>query len=242
MYVVGAAPLTREGRRLAAVFAVGPGARLAYRSAAAHWELRARDPRRPEVTAPRRGRRQIPGILVHESRRLAVDQFTTHRGIPITTVARTLADLAAVVPIRELTRAVERADILQLLDVPSLLAASERRPGGRAIRRVLGAWAPAPTRSELEARLLELVRAAGFPEPAVNARLAGYEVDLLWQDARLVVEADGAEFHASRAAMERDRRRDARLAARGYRVLRVTWTQVTRRPAEVERAVRAALG
>jgi very-short-patch-repair endonuclease len=100
---------------------------------------------------------------------------------------------------------------------------------------------PAPTRSELEARLLELVRRCGLPEPEVNVRLAGFEVDLLWRAERLVVEADGMEFHASRAAMERDRRRDAVLASRGVRVLRVTWTQVTRRPLEVEHALRGAL-
>ena len=243
VYSVTAGPLPAEGRWLAAVLAAGNGAVLSHRSAAALWELSERRPRRIEVTAARRGRRQrLKGVVIHESRRLSADQLTVHRGIAVTTVSRTLADLAAVVALRDLARAMERAELLQLLDVPSLLAASARRPGAAAVRRVLADWAPAPTRRELERRLLELVRSRGLPVPAANVRVEGFEVDLLWSDARLVVEADSMAFHASRAAMERDRTRDAVLAARGYRVLRVTWAQVTRRPGEVEAAVRAALG
>lgn len=90
--------------------------------------------------------------------------------------------------------------------------------------------------------MLALVRSLGLPEPSVNVPLLGLEVDLLWRDARLVVEGDSMEFHGSRPGMERDRRRDALLAAHGFRTLRFTWRQVTRRPAEVERALRAALG
>jgi hypothetical protein len=242
VYYIGVGPMPPEARRLAAVLAVGDGAHLGYRSAAAHWGLRTSEPARPEVIAPRRGRRQIPGVHVHESRRLDADQFTTHRVIPISTVARTLADLAAVVSERETARAVERAEVLQLLDVKPLLAASEGRPGHAAVRRVLGDWAPAPTHEGLETELLDLIRSAGFPEPVVNVPLLGFEVDLLWREAGLVVEADSMEFHGSRPGMERDRRRDALLAAHGFRVLRFTWRQVTRRPLEVERALRAALG
>ena len=170
------------------------------------------------------------------------DQFTIHRAIPISSVARTLADLAAVVSERELARSVERAEVLGLLDVPPLLAASEGRPGHAAVRRALESWAPAATNEGLETELLGLVRAAGLPEPAVNVLLHGLEVDLLWREAGLVVEADSMEFHGSRPGMERDRRRDALLAAHGFRTLRFTWRQVTRRPAEVERALRAVLG
>lgn len=167
--------------------------------------------------------------------------FTVHRAVPVTTVGRTLADIASVVPLRSLARAVERAELLQLLDTKDLLAASDGRPGGAAVRRVLATWAPAPTRSELEDRLLRLVADAGLPRPEVNVRVAGFEVDMLWREARVVVEADGMLFHASRAAMERDRRRDAVLAGHRINVLRFTWTQVYRRSAEVERAIRIAL-
>ncbi len=242
VYSVTAGPLPSEGRWLAAVFAAGNGAVLSHRSAAALWGLSERRPRTVEVTAGRRGRRQrLAGVVIHESRRLSADQLTVHRGIAVTTVSRTLADLAALISARDLARAMERAELLQQLDVPSLLAASARRPGAAAVRRVVSDWAPAPTRRELERRLLELVRSRRLPMPAVNVRVEGFEVDLLWPGARLVVEADSMAFHASRAAMERDRARDAVLAARGYRVLRVTWAQVTRRPGEVEAALRAAL-
>lgn len=135
----------------------------------------------------------------------------------------------------------ERADALGLLDVPSLLRSSDHRPGGQAVRRVLAAWSPERTWSELEDRLLELVRGAPVLEPEVNARLLDFEVDLLWRAERVVVEADGHAFHASRAAIERDRRRDALLTAPGHRVLGFTWRQVTTRPDEVLAAIAAAL-
>ncbi len=89
--------------------------------------------------------------------------------------------------------------------------------------------------------LLRLVVGSGLPRPEVNARVGEFEVDLLWRDARLVVEADSIGFHLTRAAMERDRRRDAVLARQGYRVLRFTDRQVRRRPREVSAAIRAAL-
>ena len=100
---------------------------------------------------------------------------------------------------------------------------------------------PALTRSEAERRLLELVRAARLPKPEANARLLGWEVDLVWRDARLVVEVDGYAFHSSRSSFERDRRKDAELIAAGYRVLRFTWRQIADEPAAVIAILAAAL-
>ena len=85
---------------------------------------------------------------------------------------------------------------------------------------------PSLTRSQAERRLLELVRTAGLPSPETNVRVAGFEVDMLWRAPRLVVEVDGYAFHGSRAAFERDRRKDAALLAAGLRVARLSWRQI----------------
>jgi very-short-patch-repair endonuclease len=182
------------------------------------------------------------GIDVHRTTRLAATEVTVHAGIPVTTAARTLADLAAVLRHRELERALERAETMQLLDVRALLVSVRNRPGAAQVRRVLAAWEPSRTKSELEVTLLKLVRGSPLPVPEVNAQVAALEVDLLWRHERVVAEADSLQFHLSRAAMERDRRRDAVLTAQGFRVLRFTSRQVNHRPNEVIAALRAVLG
>lgn len=122
------------------------------------------------------------------------------------------------------------------------LARAPRRHGSAALRTLLRCEAePALTRSEAEERLLALVRKARLPEPECNVRLAGYEVDFLWRDRRLVVEVDGYAFHSSPAAFERDRLRDGELEDAGYRVRRITWRQLTEDAAGVEQRLRRAL-
>jgi very-short-patch-repair endonuclease len=122
------------------------------------------------------------------------------------------------------------------------LARAPRRHGSAALRTLLSCEAePALTRSEAEERLLALVRKARLPEPECNVRLAGYEVDFLWRDRRLVVEVDGYAFHSSPAAFERDRLRDGELEDAGYRVRRITWRQLTEDAAGVEQRLRRAL-
>ena len=107
------------------------------------------------------------------------------------------------------------------------MARYPHRRGTGVLRRVLTReTSPALTRSEAERRFLHLLRAAGIPPTDTNVRLGAYEVDFLWRSERLVVEVDGYAYHSTRAAFERDRRRDADLQALGYRVLRVTWRQL----------------
>jgi very-short-patch-repair endonuclease len=241
VYVVGHTAIRREGHWLAAVLACGSGAALSHRSAAALWDVRASSRAGVEVTAALRGRVSPRGVRLRGTARLDAHEVTEHAGVPVTTVSRTLADLAAVLRPRDLERAFERAEALHLLDARSVLGSVRCRPGAPAVRRILDAWEPTATRSELEVALLRVVLGSGLPRPAVNARVGAFEVDLLWRDARLVVEADSIEFHLTRAAMERDRRRDAVLARDGHRVLRFTHRQVSRRPNEVTTAIRAAL-
>lgn len=241
VYAVGHPALSAEGRWLAAVLACGRGAVLSHRSAAALWGLRPSARTAIEVTS-RRHRTSPAGIELRRTARLDPSEVTARSGIPVTTVSRTLADLAAVLRPRDLERTLERAEAQQVLDVSTLLESVTGRCGAVTVRRVLAAWQPVRTRSELEIALLRLVQRSGLPRPEVNAQVGEFEVDLLWRSARVVAEADSIAFHLTRAAMERDRRRDAVLARAGYRVLRFTDRQVRGRPDEVTDALAMAIG
>jgi predicted transcriptional regulator of viral defense system len=174
VYAVGHTVLRSEGRRLAAVLACGAGAVLSHRSAAAHWGLLPTGATRIDVTIPRTARAGDAKIRLHHSRSLIACDTTTHQGIPITSVARTLLDLAATVRADRLERALAQAEHLQLYDhiaIAELLARANGHRGRKALTEAT-ALDPKLTRSEWEVRLLELVRAAALPEPLVNLALA----------------------------------------------------------------------
>lgn len=248
VYAFGHQELTREGRLIAAVLACGPNAVASHLAAAVEWELLAFGGSAIDVTVPGRGTRaERPGVRVHSVRRIHPDDITELRGIPITTPAKTLIDLNAVVSGRLLERAFEQAQIRRLLRPGALEAALERANGRKT--RVLRALiarerrASTITRSELEERFLALVRRAGLPEPEMNVRLAGYEVDFLWRSRRRVIEVDGHAYHSTRQATSRDRRKDDDLEAAGYRVTRFTADQILHDPDDtLRRATRAIVG
>ena len=229
---------------MAAVLACGRQSLLSHRTAAALWDMAPTSTSLVEVTAPR-GRTAQRGIRLHRVRRLADADRTTHDRMPVTTVARTLFDLAEVVDSTKLERAFERAERLELLDVAAVEDVCRRNRGRRALRHLtalLPSLAPTPrTRSELERDFLDFCRAQGLPEPEANVLVAGFEVDALWREQRLVVELDGFEFHRTRAAFERDRARDAALQLAGYRVLRITWRRLRDEPREVAATIAALL-
>ena len=166
-------------------------------------------------------------------------------GIPVTTVARTLLDLAEVVAPSDLARAVEASERLRLFDlgaVEDVIARSPGRRGLRALGSALAAYRPPPvTRTELERRLVCLCRDAGLDVPEMNVLVEGLEVDALWRDRRLVVELDSS-YHATTAAFERDRIRDATLQLAGYRVIRFTYRRVLDEPEAVVHTIRRLLG
>jgi hypothetical protein len=231
---------------MAAVLACGPEAMLSHHSAAALWELRPTARSAVDVTAPGRTRHGRPGITFHPVRRLDPVDRARLDGVPVTTVARTLFDLAEVLAPRQLERAFEQAERLRLLDLRAINNLARRSRGRHGLRALSALLAerrePAPaTRSELERRFLDLCHTAGLPRPAVNIVVSGLEVDAVWPDQRLVVELDGHAFHHTRAAFERDRLRDATLQLAGYRVLRVTHRRLEREPATVAETVRALL-
>jgi hypothetical protein len=220
VYAVGHTRLTREGRWLAAVLKGGPGAVLSYRSAAALWGIRATAAARVEITVPRQsGQRSTAAIIVHRPMREAMT--TVRDGIPVTTATQTLIDLSSVLPPPALQRALEAAETLRVLDAKSLPP---------RLQELAGATDPR-VRSPLEAEFLKICR--GLPPPRVNAVVDGLEVDFSWPEQRLVVETDGHRHHGTRAAFERDRERDARLTALGWRVVRLTHRRVAEHREEV---------
>jgi uncharacterized protein DUF559 len=226
VYALGHASLGREGRRLAAVLACGPGAVLSHMSAASHWGLLHTDQTRIDVTALR-GRHGAPGIRLHRSRSLDAQDTTIHEGIPITTLARTLLDLAATTRSSQLERALAQAERLRVYDHRAITDVIARSNGHRGTRVLAQATTRKPkwTRNEWEADFLDLPRKAGLPEPLTNdafdAPDHGHcEPDYHWPSHRVIVETDGFETHGTRAAFRNDRAKDAALTASGYRVLR----------------------
>jgi hypothetical protein len=231
VYAVGHRNPPLEGRFLAAVKACGPEAVLSHRSAAALWGILEWEERHPEVTVPQGLTRAHEGIRVHRSRHLDGRDRTHYQGIPITTAARTVADLAAHLPSNGVRRLVRRALALRLASVRELLELVERlapRPGTSKLRRVIAAG-PSPTRTDLEDMVLDLILRGGLAHPDVNVPIIvnGRRIvpDFRWPEQRLIVEADSVQWHGSRLAREDDAERQAWLEAAGERVLRVTWHQ-----------------
>jgi very-short-patch-repair endonuclease len=235
VYLVGSIepPLARE---MAAVLSCGEGAVLSHRIAVGLWHLLPHPAQlqNVEVTVAGRDPGRRPGVRVHRVRSLGRDEVRACQRIPVTTPARTLLDLAAWGSGRELEQAVAEARRRGLATTRELLALVGRYPtrhGAPALRRLAERdERPALTRSEAEERLLSLIRSAELPNPEVNVPVHGFEVDFLWRDHGLAVEVDGYTYHSDPHAFERDRARDAKLAAHGYRVIRVTWRQIIDSP------------
>ena len=234
---------------MAAVLAGGSGAALSHRSAAALWGLRPSLRWLTEVTVERQ-RWPRRGIEIHRGK-LRSDEVTVLRGIPVTTVARTLLDLAVVLGRRQVERAVHEAEVRRLDDSRSLqelVARHPRRRGVATIKAILAAGriGSTVTHSELEARFVSFLDALGLPRPEVNASLqvAGrwVEADCLWRAQRLIVELDGHAFHATTGAYERDRARDRSLHAGGWMVVRITWRQLHDDPDALATDLRSLLG
>ena len=221
---MGAARLSLRGDWLAAVLACGDAAVLSHRSAAALWGLvRARNP--IEVSA-RSGRGRIGRrVVIHEGRINPVDR-TLEARIPVTTVARTLFDLAEVVDERRLERAFEEADRLNLLEMRALEDVCDRGFGRRAlrpIRRLIGeAREPVGGRSDLEERFALFGVEHGLPPYEANVEVLGHEVDAFWPRQGLIAELDSWSFHSHRNAFEGDRTKDVGRQVAGYRAIRVT--------------------
>jgi hypothetical protein len=227
VYAVGHTRLALRAPWWAALLAYGPGAVLSHHSGAVLWGIRRKRRGPIHVTAPcgRQGLRRRKRIWIHRCK-LTAEDMTTRDGFPVTTLARTLFDLAEAAPYDQLKSAAEEADRLKLLRLPELERCCERghgRRGLRPVRRLIANLRPPDEgRSPLEIRFPEFVRVHRLPAPVQSVDVLGHEVDALWPAAKLIVELDSWEFHGHRAAFERDRIRDTTLMIAGYRTIRVT--------------------
>jgi hypothetical protein len=235
VFAVGHPALTPHGEWMAAVLACGSDAVLSHRSAAALWGL-AGDGAIPSVTVPGRRRRGPATIEVHTGS-LRPDETVIFDHIRVTSVGRTLLDLGEVMTVAELVRCIDNATNARRIGrttMPSVINRARGRRGLKTLKQALLMTRPEDvlTRSELERGALRLV---GRPAPEMNVRVDGYEVDMLWRDAGLVVELDGSAYHDP----ERDTRKTNNLMARGWTVLRFTWRQVVNDPAWVVQSLQA---
>lgn len=242
VYAVGHSRLTLRGHWMAAVLAYGPTAVLSHRSAAALHGIRQDSRPKTDITVPGRSARRRPGIDVHASTTLQAADLATIDGIPCSSPARTLLDLADVVNRRAVEKAIDQAEVLRIFDlraVEEVLSRAAGRHGAGVLRGVLAEYdGPTLTERELEERFLALCRAASVPMPEVNSWIPldggiAYKVDFLWRAERLAVETDGWGSHGTRQAFENDRRRDRRLRLAGWDVVRFTWRDVEREQGEV---------
>jgi very-short-patch-repair endonuclease len=235
---------------MAAVLACGPGAVLSHRSAAALWGIRDFRGGASEVSTRSKSRSR-DGVHRHFAV-LPGDEVTVERGIPVTTVPRTLFDLAALESVDAVENALREAEYLRLhdrLSLPDLLARYPGRGGSRAIRECLARRTEAPPgriRSPLEERFLPFLRRQRLPLPRFNAWIplepTSYEVDCLWAATRTIVELDGYAGHGTRGAFREDRARDRRLRVAGYGVTRIAWSQLDDEPEAIAADLRALLG
>jgi hypothetical protein len=249
VYAVGHRQLRIEGRWLAAVLAVGPGAVLSHRDAAALHGLRKPPESRKISVTTSKDARGTPALWVFARRMLTKEDRTVVGGIPVTSPARTLVDLAPMLSAGQLAATLGEADRRGLLDVEAVERALRRTRGrhGHGHRRLIAALdaheqhGAALLRSVLEERFLDLVIEAGLPRPCLNAPAAGFEVDALWPVPKVVVELDGWRDHKERQAAARDRDKTNRLQAAGYVVLRFMHGDLVTRPEAVAAAVRGVL-
>jgi hypothetical protein len=225
---------------MAAVLAHGPKAVLSHRSAGQLWRIYPRSEIAPEVTAPG-SKKTKPGIVVHRGS-LPSDEVGRMWGIPVTSVARTMLDLAATRKEREVERAWNEMEVREYrvrLSVPDLIERYPRRKGTRLLARLADrkTLPVGITRNDLEEAFLALVDRFGLPRPRMNAHLAirdrFFEIDCLWEDRKVAIELDGAAAHGTDKAFHGDRERDRILTAEGYSTSRVTWDHIQLTPAEV---------
>ena len=250
VFAVGHRALRPQGHYLAAVLACGPGAVLSHRSAAALLDLRSSATTRIDVTVPGRVGRSRVGIRVHSGDRLVDDEVTRLNGIPCTTAARTILDLAAVLNRRGLEQLVERAERLEIFDlfqVSRLVLRHRGRRGVARLRAVLGEWDEdvMRCRSESEILFLKEIVACGIERPIVNGQIGlramSPEVDFHWPRHRFIIKIDSVAFHDNPLARKRDAERDAALAEAGWEVRRLGWTDLTEQAPRTLQKIRRRL-
>jgi very-short-patch-repair endonuclease len=235
VYAVGHLGLGQEARWLAAVLACGDGAVLSHRSAATFWGIRLGELFKVEVTTEHD--RRHPGITTHRARLAPADR-TVHRGIPVTSPARTLADLAHLLDHDELTRALREAMFRRLYDPKAIEDALTRRPS-KALKDLL--TEASVTQSMMEDRFLTICHRHRLPQPRTQHRIGAKRYDFAWPQQRVVVETDSWLAHSTPYAFQADRSQTNALQLAGWLVLRFTWADLTRRSRATAATVSRAL-
>jgi very-short-patch-repair endonuclease len=231
VYAVGHEQTAAVARAAAAILACGPGAALSHSSAASLWGISKRWEFPLEVTVPGDRRRQ--GIRIHRSTTLTGKDIRRHLGIRVMSPARTVLEIAPRLTEPVLTRAVNDARLsrqLRLTELDELLERMPRHPGAPLLKQFVNTR-QAPTRSGWEDELTGFLERFDLPKARINTRVAGYEVDAVFDDERLIVELDGWETHQDRTSFENDRERDAATLAAGFVTVRVTWDRFHNDPA-----------
>jgi hypothetical protein len=227
VYRVGHRAPSVEAQYIAAVLACGEGARLSGRAAAFVYGLVKGAPPGPEVNTVRD--RRVAGVLTHRVRRLDRRDVTSYRRIPITTVPRTIIDLAATLSLGALARVAHEAEVRHRTTAVMIHAALARKPnaaGAPKLHEIFRGEAPV-TLSKLERAFLDVLRAAGLPRPLTNRHIDGRYVDCRWPEYSLTIELDSYRYHHTRHACELDRRREREARARGDEFRRYTHGDVT---------------
>lgn len=229
VYAVGWPQMTPERRWMAAVLACGEGAVLSHRSATALWEIGKERHGRVDVSIRRRCEIKRPGLRARSRPSLQKGDLTLHRGIPVTTPARTLVDVATELGPGALERSVNEADKRGLITADALRDALEGfagEPGVKTLRALLDRHTFRLSDSELERLFRKVIADAGLPPPQTKATVNGFEVDFFWSELALVVETDGLRYHRTASAQARDWLRDQTHTAAGLTALRFTHRQV----------------
>jgi Protein of unknown function (DUF559) len=253
VYTVGHRSISRNALLRAALLACGEGAVVSHGTAAAFHRLFDEWPHFVDVTVPVEAGRKIDGIRCRRCRYPQPEEVEVRHGIAVTTIARTLVDLAGILHLPELRKVVGRAAIRRKLALQAIDIAMYNAKGRRGLKTLELALVPYRTkdgkvpdvRSDFETLVLPRLLDRGTPRPVTNAPIhiddERFLVDFLWDKERLIVETDGRETHETPTAFQDDRRRDQFLAAAGYRVLRVTWDQIHKEPQAVLGRINRAL-
>jgi very-short-patch-repair endonuclease len=242
VYAVGRPELTQHGRWMAAVLHCGDHAALSHRSAAELWGIGYEENGRIDITVARKCEIHREGLKVRSRPSLPGAGFVRRFGIPVTNPVQTLIDLATELRPMRLERAVNQADVHDLVDPETLRTALDGfagMPGVKTLRTMLDRHTFRLSDSDLEILFRPLARAAAFPLPLSKQWVLGYEVDFFFPDHGLIVETDGLRYHRTPAQQARMVKRDQKHTAAGYRVLRFTHWQIAHAPTEVAQVLRA---
>ena len=221
---------------MAAVLACGPRAALSHRSAAALWGFAKEHPDYIEVSIRRPSEARLPGLRCHRRPSLPSQDITSRRNVPLTQPVRTFLDLVSVIGPRDLERAINEADKLDVIDADALRSALDDHagePGVRPLRHILDKHTFLLSDDELELLFRPIAAAAGLPTPLTKQWINEFEVDFFWPDLGLVVETDGWRYHRTPAAQTRDALRFQRHTAAGLTPLRFSHYQVKYEPRHV---------